>query len=147
MSRENRIAYTGATFDALHVGHIKFLEACDKIAGEEGKVIVSLNTDEFIEQYKGAKPLFTYKEREAMLRLLPTVDDVIPNIGGADSKPAILKVKPQFIVVGSDWASKDYYKQMDFTQEWLDIQKILLIYVPYTLLISTSEIKRRARGG
>lgn len=137
------IVYVGGTFDLLHRGHVKFLETCKKIAGEDGKVIVSLNTDEFIEKFKGKKPIMSYEEREALLYGLWMVDEVIENTGGEDSKPAILSVMPDFIVIGSDWAKKDYYKQMSFTQEWLDKNNITLCYVPYTEGISTTEIKRR----
>jgi cytidyltransferase-like protein len=137
------IVYTGGTFDLPHRGHVKLLETCRKIAGAEGEVIVSLNTDEFIEKFKGKPPIMSYSEREAMLYAYWMVTDVIENTGGNDSKPAILEVIPDFIVVGSDWAKKDYYAQMQFTQEWLDINGITLVYVPYTDGISTSEIKRR----
>ena len=143
---QNRTVYCGATFDVLHAGHVNFLRQCKEIAGS-GKVVVSLNTDEFIRSYKGHNPVFSYDERKKLLEQLEYVDEVIPNTGGSDSKPAILKVKPKFIVVGSDWASKDYYSQMEFTQDWLDKQGIILIYVPYTLLISTSEIKKRIKNG
>lgn len=137
------IVYVGGTFDLLHSGHVKFLETCKKIAGEDGKVIVSLNTEGFVEKFKGKKPIMSYEEREALLYGLWMVDEVIENTGGEDSKPAILSVMPDFIVVGSDWAKKDYYKQMSFTQEWLDKNNITLCYVPYTEGISTTEIKRR----
>lgn len=140
---DRRIVLTVGSFDVLHAGHVNFLRQCRAIADKDGKVVVSLNTDEFIESYKGVKPVFSYEERKTLLEQLEYVDEVIPNIGGADSKPAILQVKPNFIVIGSDWASKDYYAQMQFTQEWLDEQGIVLIYVPYTTIISTSEIRRR----
>jgi hypothetical protein len=71
------------------------------------------------------------------------VDDVIPNIGGADSRPAIEKANPDIVAIGSDWARKDYYKQMGFTQDWLDTKGIILMYVPYTHGISTTDIKQR----
>lgn len=139
---DRRIVYTGGTFDIVHVGHVNFLRQCKLIAGD-GLVVVSLNTDGFIERYKKTKPVFSYKEREKLLFLTGYVDSVIENSGGEDSKVAIRQVNPDFIVIGSDWAKKDYYTQMGFTQEWLDKNKIVLIYVPYTEVISTSEIKRR----
>ena len=137
-----RITYTGATFDLFHSGHVNFLRQCRLITGD-GKLIVSLNTDEFIIEYKGKPPVMSYKEREKVLRSCRYVDDVIPNVGGKDSRIAIEQVKPQFIIIGSDWAKKDYYRQMSFTQEWLDERNIVLCYVPYTENISTTDIKRR----
>lgn len=132
--------YTGGTFDAPHLGHYNFIRQCAVL----GDVTIALNTDEFIEQFKGKPPLFTYEERKKLLLLLPFVLRVIPNFGGQDSKPVIEMVNPDIIAIASDWAKKDYYAQMSFTQKWLDERGILLVYLPYTEIISTSEIRRRA---
>lgn len=131
--------YTGGTFDLIHSGHVNFLRQCAQI----GDVTVSLNTDEFITKYKGKPPIMSYDERFAVLSEFRSVTNIFPNEGGADSKPAILRVKPDIIAIGSDWAKKDYYKQMGFTQDWLDEQDIMLMYIPYTKGISTTELKRR----
>lgn len=133
--------YTGGTFDLPHSGHVNFLRECAKL----GEVTVSLNTDEFIADYKGKPPVMTYAERLGVLSEFRCVSNVIPNIGGADSKPAILEVRPDIIAIGSDWARKDYYLQMGFSQDWLDELNISLIYIPYTPGISSTEVKRRMR--
>lgn len=130
--------YTGGTFDILHVGHVNFLKECKKYCD---KLYVSLNTDEFIESYKGKKPVFSYNDREQHLYDTGYVDEVIPNQKGADSKPAIMAVDPSIILIGSDWAVKDYYKQMGFDQEWLNQMDIALAYIPYYQHISTTKIK------
>ena len=85
----------------------------------------------------------SYQEREQTLKNFGVVDNVIPNIGGLDSKPAILTVNPSIIAIGDDWCKKDYYKQMNFTQDWLDDNNIVLVYIPYTRGISSTELKSR----
>lgn len=132
--------YTGGTFDLLHYGHMNFLKQCSKISD---RVIVSLNTDEFIFKYKNKYPIMTYNERKRSLEGIRYVDEVIPNIGGEDSKPAILSVHPNIVAIGDDWAKKDYFAQMNFTQDWLDEQDIVLVYLSYTKGISTTDIKKR----
>lgn len=136
---------TIGTFDILHFGHIQIIKKCRDIAGLDGQVIIGLNPDKFVKKFKLALPIMSYKEREFSLKQLPYVSEVLPNCGGQDSKPLIRSVKPDIIVIGSDWARKDYYKQMDFTQDWLDNNDIILCYVPYTKNISTTEIKKRVR--
>jgi glycerol-3-phosphate cytidylyltransferase len=131
--------YTGGTFDLYHSGHANFLARC----AELGDVVVSLNTDEFIEAYKGKAPVISYAEREAVLLSCRSVSAVIPNFGGADSKPAIEMSSPDIIAIGSDWARRDYYSQMGFTQDWLDDRGISLMYIPYTAGISSTAIKAR----
>lgn len=133
--------YTGGTFDLLHPGHIFLLKQCNQL----GYTTVSLNTDEFINDYKGKPPVMTYKERKLMLKSCQFVDEVVPNTGGEDSKPAILQVKPDIIAIGVDWAVKDYYKQMDFTQEWLDKWGIVLVYLPLKEGLSSTNIKERVK--
>ena len=136
--------YTGGTFDLFHYGHMQFLKNCKRLSR---RVVVSLNTDEFIEEYKGKKPFLSFEERKKSILMSGCADEVIENSGGSDSKPAILSVKPQIIAIGDDWAHKDYFKQMNFTQEWLEENEIVLVYVPNPGIISTSELKRRLVSG
>lgn len=135
--------YSGGTFDLFHEGHVHFLWQCSMLADE---VIIGLNTDEFITEYKGSPPIMSYEERKAVLEGCKYVTKVIPNVGGQDSKPAILNAEADIVAIGSDWAGRDYYKQMDFTQEWLDESGIVLIYLPYFQGVTTTEIKRRLRS-
>lgn len=131
--------YTGGTFDLFHAGHAEFLKKCSQL----GEVVVSLNTDEFIQSYKGKPPVMSYTERLAVLAACRYVTRVIPNTGGADSKPAIRSVMPDLIVIGSDWMRKDYCAQMQFDVTWLEDNGIGLVYLPYTQGISSTEIKKR----
>lgn len=135
--------YTGGTFDLFHAGHVNFLRMCKQIVGEDGEVIVSLNTDEFIVEYKKKAPVISYEDRAEVLMACKYVDNVVANTGGADSKVAIASVHPDIIAIGSDWARKDYYKQMNFDQDWLDWMGISLMYIPYTKGISSTDIKTR----
>lgn len=133
--------YTGGTFDLLHSGHVNFLKRCSEI----GEVTVALNTDEFIEAYKGKAPIMSFEERQAVLLGLRYVENVVANVGGTDSRISIDNVSPDIVAIGSDWARKDYYKQMMFDQDWLDERGISLLYIPYTKGISTTNIKGRMK--
>jgi len=138
----NHIVYTGGTFDLLHSGHVNFLRQCKSF----GEVVVSLNTDEFIFEYKKKYPVLNFEERKEVLLGCKYVDRVVANISGTDSKPTIMQVNPTIIAIGSDWAKKDYYKQMSFDQDWLDLMNIMLVYIPYTKNISTTDIKSRLKN-
>lgn len=137
------VVYTGGTFDLFHSGHVNLLKRCKEIAGENGKVVASVNKSDFIEKFKGKPPVCSDQERAAVVASCQYVDEVVFNLGGEDSKISIELANPDYIVVGSDWATKDYHAQMQFTQEWLDERGIGLVYVPYSREISSTEIKRR----
>src|SRR5438105_3578943 len=54
------IVYTGGTFDLIHTGHLYLLRQCRSLAGPAGVVVVSLNTDEFVLEYKQRAPIQPY---------------------------------------------------------------------------------------
>jgi len=135
-----RILYTGGTFDLFHSGHVNFLSRCKLIADI---VVVSLNSDQFIYQYKGFKPFHSFEERKLILDSCMYCDKVVCNTGNEDSTEAIERVQPHIIAIGTDWASKDYYGQMGFSQEWLDIRNIVMVYIPYTKDVSSTIIKQK----
>ena len=139
--------YTGGTFDMIHRGHLDLLEWCRRLAGDDGVVYVALNSDDFVERFKGKTPITSFDDRKAILEALEgLVDTVIENIGGEDSKITIMQVKPDIIVVGSDWLKKDYCKQMSFTPDWLEENRIALAYIPRHLDISSTKIKLKCQS-
>lgn len=135
---------TLGTMDLFHAGHLILLQRCRKLAGDEGKVIVGLNTDEFIFKYKGKYPIMNFKERYQMLSLLSEVDYIIPNDQPDGTiKDVVLETEAHLIVIGSDWGRKDYLKQIGLTWEWLEENNVSLMYVPYTYSVSSTMIKER----
>ena len=131
---------TLGTFDMLHAGHLKLFKKCLQF----GDLIVGLNTDKFVERFKGKKPIMSYKERRTMLIETGFVDIVFRNDqADGNAKKAIMDSGARMIVVGSDWARKDYIGQLGLDWDWLDKNGIGICYVNYTKGISTTELKRR----
>jgi cytidyltransferase-like protein len=139
------IVYTGGTFDVPHIGHVKFLQFCKQYF-PECELVVALNTDEFIKQFKGKAPLFSYQERENYLYLTGIVNQVVRNFGGADSRQTILSVNPHVVAVGNDWLERDYPKQMGFDAQWLTDHDIALIFIQRPGGLSSTMIKERLKN-
>lgn len=130
---------TLGTFDLVHIGHLKLLNKCARL----GCVTIGLNTDEFIEKYKGNPPIMTYGERLSTLRMVCDCQ-ILPNSQeDGSAKGVILKSKAELIVIGSDWARKDYVGQLGLDWDWLDDNGIGICYLNYTKDISTTKIKER----
>lgn len=136
---------TLGTFDLLHPGHVMLLSACKQIAGQYGTVTVGLNRDSFVLEFKGKLPTQRYEERYEMLSSLRYVDAISPT-PGPDAKPLIDLVNPDFLVIGSDWASRDYYAQLQITVEYLQEKKIVLLYLDRNSGHSSTELKERVRA-
>ena len=60
-------------FDPLHSGHIEYFKEARKLGG---KLVVGLNSDEWLTRKKG-RPFMQFKDRLAIIKELRIVDDVI----------------------------------------------------------------------
>jgi glycerol-3-phosphate cytidylyltransferase len=134
--------YVGATFDLFHKGHVELLRR----AAQYGDVYVALNRDEFVERYKGKRPVMNIEERMAVVEACRYVKGVLINTGDEDSKPSIEVVRPDFIVVGSDWLEKDIMKQLGVSESYLKERGQHILFFPYTSGVSSTEIKKRLGG-
>lgn len=142
------IVYVGATFDLLHPGHLYVLRRCRELAGD-GQVVVGLNTDEFVADFKGHAPVQDYLTRSEILSAIRYVDRVVPNVGGRDSRPTLTAVGPDIIAVGRDYWSPDdarYCAQMGFDHEWLAEHGIRLVYLDWRPGYSSTRIREEAKA-
>ena len=128
-----RTALTIGTFDLTHAGHAHLFRECERL----GRVVVGINSDEFVESYKGQRPLYEYAKREQLIRALG-YETIMNTSAGRD---CIEAVKPDYLVIGSDWARRNYYSQIDVDQDFMDENGISMVYVPRIGTISSSEIK------
>lgn len=96
------IVLVGGCFDILHFGHIEFLKNA-KAAGDY--LIVALEPDESISNYKHRTPTHNQKERADILSALRFVDHVVllPVLKGfVDYNQLVENIKPQVIAITAD---------------------------------------------
>lgn len=132
-----RTVLTIGTFDTPHMGHAYLFKECEKY----GEVIVGVNTDQFVEDYKGQSPLYDWKERCNIIRAMGY--HTMPN--DSAGRELIQTVRPNVLAIGSDWARKNYYGQIGVTQDWLDQLRISMLYIPRIGTLSSTELKERAK--
>lgn len=135
---------TVGTFDLIHSGHIQLINNCYKLAGSTGKVVVGINSDDFVYEYKKIKPIIPLTDRVKVISNLLKVHKVVVNESKSLEK-LLIEEKPNILVVGSDWAKKDYFSQIGVTLDWLYSKDILLVYTHYTEGVSSSEIRKNIK--
>jgi glycerol-3-phosphate cytidylyltransferase-like family protein len=55
----------------------------------------------------------------------------------------IIRSKPNYIVMGSDWKDKDYFTQLDINKKLLEEMSCKMLFMEYTKGVSTTEIIER----
>ena len=99
--------FVNGTFDILHRGHLELLN----YAKSFGYVIVGIDTDECIKEKKGpSRPIHNQEERKFLLENLRSVDEVIFFSSEPEFEELIKSLKPDIIIVGSDWKEKSTIK-------------------------------------
>jgi len=137
---------TLGTFDVPHIGHVEFLKKASMLTQWTHDFYIGVNSDRFVKEYKGAAPLYSQSERMATIKLLG-YHNVSLNDG--PGKAFIMGKRPDILVVGSDWLVRGgYLDQIGLTEGDLLLLNMNIVFVPYTVGYSTSDIKARmARNG
>lgn len=109
-----------------------------------GELTVGIMTDQGVEDTKGVRPILSLEERDAQIRSLPFVANVI-HYTDVDQRGNYAALRPDIVVQGDDWLfSADRTTAINFLRE----NSIRLVLLPRTQGISTTEIRRRvARSG
>lgn len=89
-------------FDPIHKGHVEYLKLAKEYAGDDGKLVVILNTDGQAVLKKG-RPFMPCEERRIILEAIKYVDQVFVSVDKDESVCASLReVKPDYFIKGGD---------------------------------------------
>ncbi|MBI4268393.1 adenylyltransferase/cytidyltransferase family protein [Candidatus Uhrbacteria bacterium] len=88
------------TFDILHPGHLSYLS---QARSHGDRLVVVVSRDASVVAAKQAKPLFSERERKAIVSSLSIVDKVV--LGSVTNHFSVLsKVRPNVVCLGYDHA-------------------------------------------
>lgn len=96
--------FVNGTFDVLHYGHFRLLEAAAELGD---KLYVAIDTDERIKEKKGEhRPFHNIMERKEMLESIKWVDNVFAFSSDNELITLIRAIDPDVYVIGSDYKNK-----------------------------------------
>lgn len=134
--KKYKIGYTQGTFDMFHIGHLNLLRnakaRCEKL-------IVGVNSDALVQQYKSKTPVISEDNRAEIVKALKCVDEVII----CDTlKKTIAWNQLHFdaIFIGDDWKGNARWRQ---TEEDLKPLGAEVVYLEHTDGISSSFLRTK----
>ena len=96
--------FVNGTFDLLHRGHLELLNYAKSLGDY---LCVGIDTDIRVKEKKGDKrPIHNQNERKFFLENLKAVDEVRLFSNDSELEDLVKFVKPDIMVVGSDWKEK-----------------------------------------
>lgn len=130
------IGYTQGVFDMFHKGHLNMLKnakaQCDKL-------IVGVNSDSLVEQYKGVRPVINQNDRLDIVRAIKYVDEAYI-IDTLDKRQVYMKYRFDLVFIGDDWKGSSRWLK---TEEEMRVVGVYVIYLPYTDGVSTTLLRNK----
>lgn len=131
-----KVGYTTGVFDLFHVGHLNILrrakEQCDYL-------IVGVNTDDLVMQYKNKKPIIPQLERMEIMESITFVDQVVSQ-DNRDKFAAWERLGFDVMFQGDDWKGDSLYNE---AEKLLNQVGVEIVFLPYTKGISTTKVKEK----
>ena len=96
--------FVNGTFDILHPGHVQLLNYAKSLGDS---LTVGIDSDRKVREKKGpTRPINSVGDRAYMLQNLKAVDYIVIFDSDEELERCIKTVKPDIMVVGSDWKGK-----------------------------------------
>ncbi len=130
------IGFVQGVFDLFHIGHLNLLEKARKHCNY---LIVGVNSDELVQEYKNKTPFVPLEERARIIGALKCVDKVII-MNDRDKVKVTQKYNINAIFMGDDWKGTDFYNNMEKELEKYNVD---IVYFPYTKGTSSTILKEK----
>lgn len=138
MKKLYKIGFIQGVFDMFHIGHLNLLmkakEKCEYL-------IVGVNSDELVKEYKNKIPIIPIYDRAKIVSAIKYVDKVVI-MNDRDKIAAHQKYKYDVIFMGDDWKNTSFYNDME---EKLKKYNVDIVYFPYTKGISSSILSEKIK--
>ena len=132
--KKYKIGYTQGTFDMFHIGHLNLLKHAKELCE---LLIVGVNSDNLVEEYKHKIPVINEVNRMEILQAIRYVDDVV--IAHTLKKTDMHKLLHfDCIFIGDDWKDNERWLQTERELKELNAD---VVYLPYTKGVSSTMLR------
>jgi glycerol-3-phosphate cytidylyltransferase len=129
-----RIGYTQGVYDMFHVGHLNLLQNAKK---QCDKLIVGVNSDRLVMEYKHKKPVISEENRLRIVENIKAVDEAVI-VDTLDKLSAYRQLGFDAVFIGDDWKGNARWAQ---TEKDLAPYGAQVVYLPHTPDISSTGLR------
>lgn len=134
--KKYKIGYTQGVYDMFHIGHLNLLNNAKKYCD---KLIVGVNADSLVEEYKHKIPVVSESMRREIVANIKAVDDAVI-VTTLDKITMFKQLHFNAVFIGDDWKGTPRW---EITQAELNKYGVDLIYLPYTQEISSTILREK----
>jgi len=122
-----KLVYSYYVLDIVHKGHLLMMKNAKAIAGEDGKLIVGILTDEAVMEKK-KRPILPFEERIELANAIEYVDIVVAQ-ETYSPLPNVRRIKPD-ILMESTSHTEEAIKEAEETMKEINGRVVTLPYFP-----------------
>ena len=134
-----RLVYSYYVLDIVHKGHLVMMQNAKAIAGEDGKLIVGILTDEAVMERK-TKPTLSFEDRIELAGAIKYVDLAVAQ-ETYSPLPNVMKIKPDILMESSSHTEED----IENAREVMENIGGKVIVIPYFPTHSSTKIKDKVK--
>lgn len=132
-----KIVYSYYVLDLVHKGHLLMMKNAKALAGEDGKLIVGILTDEAVMEKK-PKPILTFEDRIELASSIKYVDLAVAQ-ETYSPLPNVKQIKPDILCESSSHTQE----AIDEARELMKAINGKVIVLPYFPTQSSTDIKNK----
>ena len=137
--KKYKIGYTQGVFDMFHIGHLNLLNNAKK---QCDTLIVGVNSDKLVNEYKGIVPNINELDRLAIVKNIKSVDDAII-VETLDKVDIYGKVKFDAVFIGDDWKGSIRWQNTEAALEQFGAE---VVYLKRTEGVSSTCFREKIKG-
>ncbi|MBQ6222760.1 MAG: adenylyltransferase/cytidyltransferase family protein [Solobacterium sp.] len=134
MTKKYKVGYTQGVYDMFHIGHLNLLnhakEHCDYL-------IVGVNADELVEDYKHKLPVIHEQDRFEIVSNIKAVDEC-KIVYTLDKVELWKQLHFDAIFIGDDWKGNARWEK---TAEDLAVYGVDVVFLPYTQGVNSTMLR------
>ncbi len=134
-----KLVYSYYVLDIVHKGHLLMMKNAKAIAGEDGKLIVGILTDEAVMEKK-ERPILSFEERIELASAIKYVDVAVAQ-ETYSPLPNVMRIKPDILMESTSHDEEAIEK----AREYMDSINGKVVVLPYFPSQSSVEIKKNIK--